>query len=57
MADFYLEYDLSAAMLCQWWSKYGGMNASDIKRLKELQEEYEKLKRIYAKLALETRRI
>ena len=33
------------------------MEASDIKRLKELQEENEKLKRMYAEMALENRAI
>ena len=38
-------------------SKYGGMEASDVKRLKELQFENEKLKRMYAEMALENRAI
>ena len=33
------------------------MEASDVKRLKELQEENEKLKRMYADMALENRAI
>jgi putative transposase len=41
----------------QWRSKYGGMDASDIKKLKELQEEHEKLKRMYADMALENQTI
>ena len=41
----------------QWRSKYGGMEASDVKRLKELQFENEKLKRMYAEMALENRAI
>lgn len=36
-----------------WKSKYGGMSVSDIKRLKELEEENSKLKRMYADMALE----
>lgn len=34
-------------------SKYGGMEAADIKRLKELEEENRKLKRMFANLSLE----
>ena len=34
-------------------SKYGGMDASDLKRIKELEAENAKLKRMYADLALE----
>ena len=36
-----------------WKSKYGGMEASDVRRLKELEAENAKLKRMYADLALE----
>ena len=37
----------------QWKSKYGGMDASDLKRVKELETENSRLKRLYADLALE----
>ena len=37
----------------QWKSKYGGLEASDLKRVKELEAENAKLKRLYADLALE----
>lgn len=36
-----------------WKSKYGGMEASDLKRFKELEAEHAKLKRMYADLAME----
>ncbi len=36
-----------------WKSKYGGMQASDLKRTKELEAELSQLKRMYADLALE----
>ena len=51
------EHGVSTATFYQWRSKYGGMEASDVKRLKELQYENEKLKRIYAEMALENRAI
>ncbi len=38
-----------------WKSKYGGMEASDIRRLRELEEENSKLKRMYADVSLEVR--
>jgi putative transposase len=44
---------ISDATFYQWKSKYGGMEASDMKRLKELEEENSKLKRMYADNALE----
>ena len=37
----------------QWKSKYGGMDASDLTRVKELETENSRLKRLYADLALE----
>ena len=51
------EHGVSTATFYQWRSKYGGMEASDMKRLKELQSENEKLKRMYAEMALENRAI
>ena len=57
VADICREHGISNATFYQWRSKYGGMEASDIKRLKELQEENEKLKRMYADMALENRAI
>ena len=51
------EHGVSTATFYQWRSKYGGMEASDVKRLKELQFENEKLKRMYAEMALENRAI
>lgn len=57
VADICREHGISTATFYQWRSKYGGMEASDIKRLKELQEENEKLKRMYTEMALENRAI
>ena len=34
-------------------SKYGGMDASDLKKIKELEQELSKFKRMYADLAYE----
>lgn len=47
------EYGISSATYYKWKSKYGGMEASDIKRLKELEEENRRLKQMYADLSLE----
>ena len=44
---------ISLATYYQWKSKYGGMEASDLKRVKELEAENARLKRLYADLALE----
>jgi len=37
----------------KWKSKYGGLEASKLRRVKELKAENAKLKRIYAQLALD----
>ena len=42
------EYGISDATYYNWKSKYGGMEASDVKRLKELEEENRRLKQVYA---------
>lgn len=47
------EYGISQATLYNWKKRYGGMEASDLKRLKALEEENAKLKRMYAELALD----
>lgn len=44
---------ISVASYYQWKSKYGGMEASDLKRVKELEAENGRLKRMYAELALD----
>lgn len=51
--DVCREIGISAATYYTWKSKYGGMEASDVRRLKELETENAKLKRMYADLALE----
>lgn len=49
------EYGISDATYYNWKAKYGGMEASDIKRLKELEEENRRLKSMFADLSLEHR--
>lgn len=46
-------HGISSATYYNWKKKYGGMDASEIQRLKELEEENAKLKRMYADMALE----
>ena len=46
------EYGIAEATYWSWKSKYGGMEASYIKRLKELEEENRRLKQMYADLSL-----
>jgi putative transposase len=49
------KHGISDATYYNWKSKYGGMEASDLRRMKELEQENSKLKRMYADMALENR--
>lgn len=46
-------HGISKATLYNWKSKYSGMEVSQVRRLKELEEENRKLKQMYAELALD----
>ena len=47
------KYAVSEATFYKWRSKYSGMEASDVKRMKALEEENRRLKHLYADLSLE----
>jgi len=47
------ELGISKGTFYNWRSKYGGMEVSQVKRLKELEEENRRLKRMYADQALQ----
>lgn len=49
------KHGISDAMYYNWRSRYGGMEASDLKRMKELERELSQFKWMYAELALENR--
>ena len=51
--DICREHGISDATYYKWKSKYGGMEASDLKRVKELESELTQYKRMYAELARE----
>ena len=53
--DVCREHGISDATYYNWKAKYGGMEASDIKRMKQLEEKNAKLKRMFADLSLENR--
>jgi putative transposase len=46
--DLCREHGMSSAMFYKWRAKYGGMDASMMARLKELEEENRRLKKMYA---------
>lgn len=51
--DLCRKHGVSDATYYKWKSKYGGLDASDLKRIKELQAENSQLKRMFAELSLE----
>ena len=52
VTDICRENGISEATFYNWKAKYGGMDASQLKRLKELEEENSRLKKMYADLSL-----
>jgi len=53
--DLSREHGISKATLYNWKAKFGGMELSELKRVKELEEENRKLKHMYAELALDNK--
>ena len=51
--DLARKYGVSEATLYNWKAKYGGMDVSDAKRLKALEDENAKLKKLLADQMLE----
>ena len=54
-SDVCREHGISSATFYGWKSKFGGMEASDIKRMRDLEHENARLKQMYADLSLENR--
>lgn len=55
--EIWRKHGISSATYYKWKSKYGGLEASELKRVKELEAENSRLKRMYAELALENEAI
>lgn len=53
VADLLRRHGISRATYFLWRSKYSGTTVPELRRLKELEAENTKLKRLYAELALE----
>ena len=53
VAQILRKHGISQATYYTWKSRYGGASVAELKRLKELEAENAKLKRMYADLALE----
>ena len=54
VADLCREHGMSNATFYKWRSKYGGMDASLMKRMKELEDENARLKKMYAEEKLKS---
>ena len=52
VADICREHGISNATFFNWKGKYGGMSPSQLRRLKELEIENARLKKMYADLSL-----
>lgn len=53
VADICRQHGISQPTYYNWKSKYGGLSVSELKRIKELEGENSRLKRMYADLAME----
>lgn len=53
--DISRELGISEATFYNWKAKYGGMEASDVAKLRELEKENAELKKMFAEMSLENR--
>jgi putative transposase len=53
VTDLCRQYGFGKSTFYKWKSKYGGMDASALRRMKELEEENRRLKQMYAELSLD----
>jgi len=50
--DICRDLGITTASFYKWRQRYGGMEASDVKKMKEIQDENARLKRMFADLSL-----
>ena len=53
LTDLCREHGFGQSTFYKWKAKYGGMDASTLRRMKELEEENRRLKQMYANLSLD----
>ena len=53
LEDLIRQHSFSKATFYKWKAKYSGMSVSELKRMKELEEENRQLKQMYANLSLQ----
>ena len=51
--EVWRRHGISSATYSKWKSKYGGLEASEVKRMRELERENQRLKQLSAELSLE----
>ena len=54
-ADLCRELGISVQTLHNWNKKYGGMESEDLQRLRELEQKYSQLQKMYADLAMDNK--
>jgi putative transposase len=52
VSDICREHGISDATFYNWKAKYGGMQVSDVKKMKDLEAENSRLKRMYAEMSM-----
>lgn len=52
-SDISRHYKVGESTYYKWKSKYGGMSVSELKRLKQLEKENQRLKQMYATLSMD----
>lgn len=52
-SDVCREHSISEATFYNWKARYGGLQVSEVKRLRELETENSRLKKMYAELSME----
>ena len=52
-AEISRDHGVSTAAFYKWRERYAGMSGTELKRIKELEEENRRLKQMYASLALD----
>jgi putative transposase len=53
--DICRELGISDATFYNWKAKYGGMEASDVAKMRELEKENTELKKMFAEMSIENR--
>lgn len=53
IADLCRKHRVGESTYYKWKSKYGGMSVTELKRLRQLEKEHQRLKQMYATLSMD----